>query len=191
MSRSNAQSRRLRRRPSRTIPAAIVAVVLLAVGALTAIVAISRLIDSSWPTQVTGPASAVAALTWGSAAVLTAGAIAALLGLVLLVAGIKLGAYKTAPLAARGTSEAAGDTDFVISTRSLARLAAARADQVDGVDKVSASASGRRVHLKVATTSEQTDQIRRQVTDGVTERLAATGVQPVPRVSATVRTKGI
>lgn len=191
MSRSNARSRSLRRRPSRTVPATIVAVVLLALGGLTAIAAISRLVQGSWPTQVTGAASTVAALTWGSAAVITAGALLALIGLVLLIAGIKLGDFKTAPLAARGASDAVGDTDFVISTRSLARLVAARADQVDGVDKVSASASGRRVHLKVTTTSEQTAEIRQQVNDGVTKRLSATGVQPVPRVSTTVRTKGI
>lgn len=191
MSRANARSRRLRRRPSRTVPASIVAVVLLALGVLTAIAAISRLVDGSWPGQVTGPAAAVAALTWGSAAVLTAGAVLGVLGLVLLIAGIKLGRFRTAPLVAGGSGEAVADTDFVISTRSLARLAAARADQVDGVDTVSASSSSRRVRLKVATTSEQTEQIRQQVIDGVTERLAATGLQPVPRVSATVRTKGI
>lgn len=191
MSRRNARSRQLRRRPSRTIPASVVALLLLALGVLTAIASISRLVDGSWPATVSSAAAGLAALTWASSAVVTSGVVLALLGLVLLVAGLKLGSFSTATIAARDIGGTVEDTDFVISTRSLARLAAARADQVDGVDKVSASASARRVQLQVTTTSEQVDEIRRQVTDGVAERLAATGVRPVPRVRATVRTKGI
>lgn len=191
MSRSNARSRSLRNRPSRSIAATIVALVLVALGVLVAICAISRLVQGSWPTQVTGAASAVASTTWGSAAVISVGAVLAVIGLVLLTSGIKPGAPTTAALSAPATSAAVGDTDFVISTRSLARLAAAGADQVDGVHKVSASASGRRVQLTVTTTSEQAAEIRQKVSDSVTERLSATGVQPVPRVSATVQTKGI
>lgn len=191
MSRSNSRSRRLRRRPSRTIPATIVAVVLLALGALTATVAIARLVNGTWPTQVTGAAGTISALTWGSAAIIITGAVSALIGLILLIAGVKLGAFKTATLQTGQPSQTVGDTDFVISTRSMARLAAARADQVDGVDTVSASASGRRVQLQVTTTSEQAAEIRDQVRQGVTETLSGAGVQPMPRITATVRTKGI
>lgn len=191
MSRSNARSRRLRRRPSRTVPATITAVVLIAVGALVALVAITRLVNGTWPSQVTGPATTVAALTWGSVAIITVGAVAALVGLVLLVAGLKPGAFKTAQLETASSNGSVGATDFVISTRAMARLAAAHADLVDGVDKVSASASGRRVHVQVVTTSEQADEIRNQVSRNVTEALSAAGLQPMPRVTAVVRTKGI
>ena len=190
MSRSNARSRRLRRRPSRIVPATIVAVVLLALGALTALAAIARLVNGTWPTQVTSTAPTVAALTWGSSAVITAGAVLALIGLVLLVAGVKLGAFRTVQLAAPAGGEV-GETDYVISTRAMAHLAAAQADTVDGVDKISASASGRRVHVSVTTASEQADQICDRVQQGVTDRLTAAGVSPAPRVTATVRTKGI
>lgn len=191
MSRSNARSRRLRRRPSRTVPAAIVAVVLVALGALAAVVAVGRLVNGTWPSQISAAARSVSALTWGSTAVLAVGAVVALVGLILLSAGIKLGAFNTATLHTSQPNQTVGDTDFVISTRSLARLAAARADQVDGVDKVSASASARRVHLQVTTTSEQAAVIRDQVREGVTETISGVGVQPMPRVTATVRTKGI
>jgi hypothetical protein len=191
MSRSNARSRRLGGRPSRTVPASIVAVILLAIGALAAVLAIARLVNGTWPSQVTGAASSAAALTWGSVAVIAGGAVVALVGLVLLVAGVTLGAFKTAQLQPGQSSDTVVDTDFVISTRAMARLAAARADQVDGVDKVSASASGRRVRLKVTTTSEQADEIRDHVQQGVSETLSGAGVRPMPRVIATVRTKGI
>ena len=189
MSRTNAKSRRLRRRPSRIVPATIVAIVLLALGVLTAIVAIARLVNGTWSSQVTGPARTVSTLSWGSTAVIATGIVLAVLGLVLLIAGLKLGAFRTAELAAPAGGEV-GDADYVISTRAIARLAAAQADTVDGVDKVSASASGRRVHVSVTTDSEQASQIRDRVQTGVTERLTAAGVSPAPRVTTTVRTKG-
>jgi hypothetical protein len=190
MSRTDARSRRLRRRPSRTVPASIVAVVLLALGVLTAIVAIARLVTGAWDSRVTGPAGAVAGQTWGSSAVLTAAVVALVLGLVLLVAGLKPGAYRSAQL--RGPSgQGIDQTDYVISNGSIARLAAGRADQVDGVDKVSASADGRRVQLHITTSSEQTAQIRDRVVQGVTESLATAGLDPAPRVTATVHQKDL
>lgn len=189
MSRTDSRPGRLRRRPSRTVPASVVAVLLLALGALTAVAAISRLATGRWATQVTGPASAVGGLTWGSAAMLAAAGVAVLLGLVLVVAGLKPGSYTSSRLDTTRGAGVVAERDFVISHRSLARLAASRADLVDGVDKVSASASGRRVHLDVTTGSEQRDQVRSRVVALVTEALASAGVAPQPRVTATVRTK--
>lgn len=190
MSRTDARSRGLRRRPSRTVPATIAAVLLLAVGALVAVATIARLVTGSWSGQVTGPAGAAAALTWGSSAVLAAAVVAAVLGLVLLVAGLKPGGYRSTRL--RGPSgDPVDQTDYVITHAAVARLAAGQADLVDGVDRVNASASGRRVHLHLTTSSEQTDQIRDRVVRGVTESLTTTGLEPAPRVTATIQTKGL
>ena len=190
MSRSDGRSRRLRRRPSRTVAASIVAVVLLALGVLGAIAAIGRLVNGSWDPAVTGPAQSVSGFTWGSPAVLASAIVAAVIGLVLVIAGLKPGAFRSAQL--RGPSgQGIEQTDYVISNGAIARLAAGRADLVDGVEKVSASADGRRVRLAITTTSEQTAQIRDRVVASVTEGLAATGLDPAPRVSATVRQKDL
>lgn len=187
---SSTRPRRLRRRPSRTVPATIVALVLLALGALTAIAAVSRLVQGTWPSQATSPVSAVAAQTWGSTAVVVAAALAVLVGLVLLVAGLKPGGFGAAQL--RGPEgELVEQTDYVLTNAAIARLAAAQADRVDGVDKVSASADGRRVRVRVTTTSEQTAQIRDRVVQRVSGTLAASGLDPAPRVSATVTTKDL
>lgn len=195
MSRVNARSRGLQVRPSRTVPATIVALVLLALGGLTAVLAVARLVNGTWPGQVTGPARTLSALTWGSTTVVVAGVVIGVLGLILVVAALKPGPFRTARLHAAGNAgsgpAAVGETDFVISTRGLARLAAARADLVDGVDKVAVSASARRIHLQVLTSSDQAEQISRQITDDVQQTLSAAGVQPPPRVTAAVRTKGI
>lgn len=190
MSRTDARSRRLRRRPSRTVPATIVAVLVLALGVLVAIAAISRLVTGSWDTVVTRPAGSVATQTWASSAVLTAAVLALVVGVVLVVAGLKPGSYRSARLNGP-TGEGVEQTDYVITNGAVARLAAGAADLVDGVDKVSASAGGRTVRLRLTTSSEQTAQIRDRVVEGVTRSLAATGLDPAPRVSATVHQKDL
>lgn len=188
MSRTNARSRRLRRRSSRVVPATIVAAVLTAAGVLTVIAVINQLINGSWPSSVTSPASSVAALTWGSTIMIVVTVVVVLLGLVLLIAGLKPGGFRSAQLA--GPSGAEADrTDFVMSNGAIARLAAGQADTIDGVDKVSASADGRRVHLRLTTSSEQTTEIRDRAVRAVTDTLTAAGLQPAPRVSASIRTK--
>ena len=190
MSRTDARSRRLRRRASRTVPATIVAAVLLAVGVLGAIATIERLVSGAWAAAVSGPARALTALTWASSGVLVVAALTLLVGLVLLVAGLKPGAYRSTRL--QGPSGGAvGQTEYVITDGAVARLAAARADLVDGVDKVSASAGGRRVRLRITTTSEKLTEIHDRVVSGVTDALSTAGLDPVPRVSATVTTKDL
>jgi hypothetical protein len=190
MSRNLSTSRRLRRRPSRTVPATVVALVLLALGVLTAVAAISRLVTGTWDARVTGPASAVVAQTWGSSVVLTVAVVALVIGLVLVVAGLKPGTYRSAQLSGPAGQEI-DQTDYVITNAAIARLAAGQADLVDGVDKVSASADGRRVRLRLTTSSEQTAQIRDRVVQRVTASLTATGLDPAPRVSATVHQKDL
>ena len=190
MSRTNAKSRSLKRRSSRIIPAVIVAVIVLAIGVFAVFAVVLRLLHGAWPTWITGPAKTVAALTWGSAAVITAGAVIAVLGLIVFIAGVKLGALKTARLQIP-TGGKIDDADYVISARGMAKLAAARADTVDGVDGVSTSATGNKIWVRITTSSEQTDVIGDRVRDTVTQGLTEAGIHPVPRVSANVRTKGI
>jgi hypothetical protein len=190
MSRTDARSRRLRRRPSRTVPATVVAVVLLALGVLTLVAAISRLVRGSWDTLVTRPTGAVAGQTWGSSTVLGVAVLLGLVGLVLVVAGLKPGAYRSTHL--RGpVGDGVDQTDYVITNAAVARLAVGQADLVDGVDKVTASADGRRVRLQITTSSEQTTQIRDRVVAGVTDTLTATGLDPAPRITATVHQKDL
>lgn len=190
MSRSNARSRRLLRRPSRVVPATIVAALLLAVGLLAAVAAVTQLVNDAWPDPVNDAAAELTDLSWGSAVVVVSAVVLAVIGLLVLVAGLSPGRLRTARLHA-SEGDSIEVCDYVISTRGLARLAAARADTIDGVDRVSVSATGRRVRLRVTTASEQTGQIRDRVQQSVTAALTGAGLSPVPRVSTTVRTKGI
>ncbi len=70
MSRTDARSTSLRRRPARTVPATITAVVLLALGVGLVWAAVQRLARGSWPGFADQTASWLAALTWGNVWVL-------------------------------------------------------------------------------------------------------------------------
>ena len=128
-----------------------IAAVLTALGVLTVIAAVSRLVTGTWPTQATTVAGAVAGLTLGSTAVVAATAVAIVVGLVLLVAGVKPGGFRSAQL--RGPEgEAVEQTDYVITNSAIARLAAAGAAAVHLSAKRPATArpGGPRVPLGTA-----------------------------------------
>ena len=91
MSRTDARSTALRRRPARTVPATITAVVLLALGVGLVWAAVQRLVQGSWPTFADQTGAWVAALSWGTVWVLVISIAVAVLGLILLVAAIKPG----------------------------------------------------------------------------------------------------
>lgn len=179
----------LRRRPSRTWPATLTAVVLLAAGVLAAVAAITRLVDGDWPSAWTSVQQSVTSATWGSTALRVAVVASMVLGLVLLLAALVPGARRAAGLAATGSS-AARRTEVAMTSRGLARVAAAAADTVDGVDRVSVSATDRAVRLRIrSSTREDAAQVRDRVHQVVTDRLQGIAVQPTPRVRVAVVVK--
>lgn len=191
MSRTDAKSTSLRRRPTRSTPATLVAIVLLALGVGSVWVAVLKLSQGSWPPIATGLGVWLSGTTWAAAAVTAISIALAVLGLVLLAAAFLPGQPNALRLddPIDPSNSTVGATEYVITRRSVARLAAANADLVDGVDSVSATASAQRVALRIATSSEQRGEIEQQVVDQVRTALSAAGVTPQPRVVATVRTQ--
>lgn len=195
MARDDARSSSLRRRPSRTAPAAVVATVVTALGVAGVWASVERLVTGQWPSWVGAVHRWAGTHTWGSAVVLVVAVAVAFVGLVLLVAALRPGmanAYDIDPAtgAAASTENDQDDqvSDFVMTRRAVARLASAHASLVPGVDSVSASATSRRVTLTVETASAQGEDIDELVTARVREALAAAGLTPEPTVSTTVRT---
>ncbi|MEO8829121.1 DUF6286 domain-containing protein [Lapillicoccus sp.] len=190
MARDDAKSSSLRRRPSRTVPAAIVAVLVAAGGVAGVWATVERLATGKWPGWVGGTHLWGATQTWGSVVVIVISIVVALLGLLLLLTALRPGmpnAYEIDLGASQGTEDTEG-TEFVMTRRAVAKLATAQADLVDGVDTVSATVTSRRVGLSVTTTSAQTEEIGQLVTSRVSEALAAVGLSPQPSVTATVTT---
>lgn len=189
MSRSDAKSSSLRRLPSRTVPATIAAIVMIGLGVAGVWASVERLTSGRWPGWVGSTHKWFGSQAWGDTVVIAIAAVVALVGLLLLVVALKPGmpnAYEIEGADLGDTRR--GDTDFVMTRKSVAKLARAHAATVPGVDSVSASATSRRVTLTVKTLSEQGQAVEERVTSQVTDALTAAGLSPRPTVTTTVRT---
>ncbi|ROR73494.1 DUF6286 domain-containing protein [Bogoriella caseilytica] len=178
----------LRRRSRRWVPATIFAFIMLALGSWLTAGAIMRWIDGQWPVFTRPVIDAASAATWEGdltrAVVIGIGVV----GVIVLVIAILPGAPRLSSL--RRPGAVAADARLVVSRRGLARLAAAAAHRVDGVQQVAASVSGRSVSIRVVTpTRQDTSELRQRVKDAVSARLTEVGVEPAARVrvSATVK----
>ena len=195
MSRSDARSNKLRRRPARTIPASIVSVVVLAVGVGLVWITVLRLLNGRWPRFLGAVNEWLATLRWGSTVTVAISLAAVAVGLILLFCAWKPGQPNAIVLHVDrsgdvdGSGDVAGSTEFVMTRRSVARLAAGHADLVDGVDSVSATVRSRRITLSVKSQSEQRSQLADMVTDRVGEALQGVGLQPMPKITTTVHTQ--
>lgn len=199
MSRNDGRSTRLRHRPSRTVPALIVAILLLALGVALAWLAVARLVDGTWSTLLQGARDGLAGLRWNSASLWGAGVAAVVLGLVLLACALLPGAFNALSVRNANRDTVGGETDTgpgvlgretVMSRRAVAHLARAHCVQIDGVRSATATVSNRRVNLKVKTSLRETDDLRTRITDAVRERLDTVGLDPVPRVITSIETTG-
>jgi len=192
VSRTDARTTPLRRRPARTVPATITAVVLLALGVGLVWAAVQRLAQGSWPAFADQTGAWAAALAWGTVWVLVLAIAVAVLGLILLVAAMKPGPPTAMSVDSGFSSDAAAaSTEVVMTRRSVARLATARAGQVDGVDSVSSVVGARKITVSVKTPSQQLGEIEQQVGDRVTDALQSAGLAPMPAVVVRARTQSL
>ena len=164
MPRHDAKTSSLRRRPSRTVQAAVVAVLVTAAGVAGMWASVERLDSGNWPGWVGSTHRWVATQTWGSVSVILISIAVALVGALLLLIALRPGmpnAYELDPSSGTdtptGSHEGKCSTQFVMTRRAVAKLATANADLVDGVDSVSAAVTPRRVNLRVKTSSAKTD----------------------------------
>jgi hypothetical protein len=190
VSRSDARSNKLRRRPARTTPASIVSVVVLAVGVGLVWITVLRLLNGRWPRFLGAVHEWLATLRWGSTITVAISLAAVAVGLILLFCAWKPGQPNAIVLHVdRSSGDVAGSTELVITRRSVARLAAGQAELVDGVDSVSATVRSRRIILSVKSQSAQRSQLAGMVTDRVREALQGVGLQRMPKITTTVHTQ--
>lgn len=191
MSRTDARSSSLRRRPSRSAPATFTAAVLTAAGVAGTWAAVARLSGRTWPGWVGAVHRWGLTTTWDSAVVITASVVVALVGLLLLSLAVRPGMPNAYEIEV-GADPAAGSvptSEFVMTRRSVATVSSAAAGQVSGVDSVRAVVSARRVSLTVDTRSAQAEEIGSAVTARVMQALGGIRLSPSPNVTTTVRTR--
>lgn len=192
MSRHDGRSTRLRHRPSRAVPAFIVGLVLLAAGVGLVWLTIARLVNGTWPTLLQGPRDWLKSLMWNSAGLWGIGMAAIVVGVVLLLCAIIPGGFSAVTIRGGGTdpegkSAPAREQEIVMTRRAVARLAKTACGQIDGVGTASATATTQKVHVGIQTPLHDAGDLRSRVIEAVRDRLEAAGLDPVPQVSATVR----
>lgn len=146
--------RRLDRRPSRSTPVVLLALVLLASGLLGVWLLGTLLIDGAWPTAAQGRIDSIGGLRLDSTPMLVSAGVLAVLGLIMLLAALLPGASSRSRVLA---GEVPGQT--VVSHRDLARRVTLRVERVDGVHSARTTISGRRLTVLARTVVDDADSV--------------------------------
>ncbi|QBI52718.1 DUF6286 domain-containing protein [Streptomonospora litoralis] len=155
-------------RPRRSWPALIVGVLVLGVAALAAAEVASALAGAPMRNAVTTAADGYAAETrWSDPVVQVASAVAAAIGLLLILAAL-------VPGRGRFTALRTGDPALVVglSRSALRRTLAAAAQDVGGVRGARVSVGRRRVRVRIRTDLRDAPELRGEVASAVQQRLA-------------------
>ncbi|SDW62743.1 hypothetical protein SAMN05421504_1011090 [Amycolatopsis xylanica] len=168
----------MKRRPRRSLPATLTALGLLAMCALVAIVSIQLIVgERPWVDY-----RVVTRVRWNELVPVIAGGIAALLGLLLLLAAVLPGRLTVFPL--RGDESG---IDSGASRRSYRSTLRAAASGVDGVSSAKLKIGRRQVAAVVSTERTVTDGLADAVRSALDQRLAQIG--PVEQPTVKVRVK--
>ncbi|MEU7477811.1 DUF6286 domain-containing protein [Lentzea sp. NPDC042327] len=164
------------RRSRRSLPAVLVALVLLAACVLVAVCAVQLALGE--PPLVSYPAVAeyLNGTRWDAREVLVAAAVAAVAGLLLVLAAVVPGRSRTAPL----------DERTSVSRRGL-RNAVRAAARVDGVESAAVTVGRSRVKASVHTRRTNTEGLADVVRESVRRRLAEIELARTPRVVVRVK----
>lgn len=173
------------RRPRRSLPATLAALVLLAAAVLVSIASIQQLLGYPPIVLSTTLAAPVLGRTWGEPVVITAGVLAVALGLILLAAALLPGKPTVLPLAHDPAGTGADHTDAGVSRRSLGKDLTTAAAAADGVSSATLTVGRRRITATVRTPGADTREIGEQVRNLLTDRLT----DIAPTRTPTVRVK--
>lgn len=172
----------LRRRPSRSVPAAIAAVLLVALGVTLAWAATQHLIDGTRPGWFGAAVDPIADARRAAPWTVTAFIAVAVLGVVCLLAAWIPGRRPGVPLSDGGIEE-------VLTERGLSRLVGSRVKELDGVDGVTVAVTRRRVAVTADTASGEVAAIGTLVRERVGEVLDQVGPRTRPSVAVRIRSK--
>lgn len=169
------------RRPRRTVPATIAALVVLAAAVVVTISCIQVIVGSP-PLIPFGALGALAGDTsWNDPAVLAAGAVLALIGIVLLACALLPGTPQVLALATGNDH-----TDAGVARRSLANDLTSHARRADGITGAHVTVGGRTVKVIAHTPLRDHSGLSERVRELVGERLDDINLARRPRLRVTV-----
>jgi hypothetical protein len=164
------------RRPRRSLPVILLALVLLAAAVLVAISCIQLLLHQNPLIPFGALAAFGASLRWNAPITIVVGVVAAALGLILLAAGLLPGKPTVLPLSNNGRTSAG------VSRRSLRRDLTTAAASADGVRSAAVRVRRGRVVATVRTPAADTAGVAEQVRTLLDERLTAIALARRPRL---------
>lgn len=172
-------------RSRRVWPALLGALLITAVGALTAIETVSGLVgEPSRLVPYDRVTSWAAGTPWKDWLALLISAVLALIGLIFLWAGLWPGRGRLVPLHGDNPGLMVG-----VTRRGLKRAVASAAESVEGVSRVRRVGLRRhRVKVVAATAMREEHDLRGSVTDAVRRRLEEIGPMPRRRVAVVIKT---
>ena len=162
------------RRPSRSAPSVILALLLLAVGGLGAWLTGHRIVTGTWPDYTVTTLDTVGSTTLGSAAVLTAAGIAALCGLSMILAALWPGLPERIEILPDAVP---GQT--AVRRRDLAALVRTQVEQIGGVHSAAVTTRRSRVDVVVLSVLDDLSPVleaARKKTDEALQTLQPAGI---------------
>jgi hypothetical protein len=169
----------VKRRPRRSIPAVLTALVLLSACVFTAIVAFQNITDQPPWVSYTSVANWLHGQHWNGLLPMIAAGTSVLLGFVLLLAAVLPGKLTVLPLQ--------GQLESGASRRSYRSTLRAAASGVDGVSATKLKLGRRRVTARVRTERITTDGLREAVQAAIADRLAQIAPATSPTVNVRVK----
>ncbi|EHM92557.1 hypothetical protein HMPREF0975_02247 [Actinomyces sp. oral taxon 849 str. F0330] len=171
---------KLIRRPSRSVPSVVLALLLLTAGGLGAWLTGHRIVTGTWPDRTITTLDAVGSTALGSAAVLTAAGIAAVCGLAMILAALWPGLPERVEIL---PDTVPGQT--AVRRRDLANLVKTQVEQIGGVHSVAVTTRRSRVDVVVLSVLDDLDPVREAACRKADEALQT--LQPVGIIRSRVR----
>ena len=173
---------KLIRRPSRSVPSVILALLLLTAGGLGAWLLGHRIVNGTWPDRAASTLDAVESTTLGSAAVLITAGIAAVCGLVMILMALWPGVPEHVEILPDAVP---GQT--AVTRRDLAGLVRTQVEQVDGVHSVAVTARRSRVDVVVLSVLDDLTPVREAARKKADEALQAFKPEGIARSRVRIR----
>ena len=165
---------KLIRRPSRSVPSIILALLLLAAGGLGVWLLGHRIVSGTWPDRAVTTLDAIGSATLGSVAVLIIAGIVAVCGLVMILMALWPGVPERVEILPDAVP---GQT--AVTRRDLAGLVRTQVEQVDGVHSVAVTIRRSRVDVLVLSVLDNLAPVQdaaRQQTNEALALLAPVGI---------------
>ena len=175
------------RRPRRSVPAAITALIVLALCVAVAVATIQTLLGQAPFVRLDQLLAVSSSQQWNSVGAIVAAVVAAVLGVILLLAALRPGKPTVLPLARLVDHDGSPLADAGVRRQTLAKDLTAAARAVNGVSTATVSARRATVTVTVVTASSEPEAVPGRVSERLTERLGEIAPARLPRVRVRAR----